>query len=268
MRLILIPPYQNPVIKWGWVLREAVADYKKKGLLEGIEIDVDEGPFVDSAAEHRNEEVLAIVSTGNIQKVREYSETGKYDAIVLTGGLDPGFVAARAASDIPVAGVIHSAVHIASLIGERCSILLATAQGGLIVRHVVERYGLNHKVASVRFCGHTSTEMYKLLSKYKDKKEDRVRVPEIKKIIDDVAAQGIAAIEKERADTFILVAEPFLTFEDEVRRRFDEAGYNEIPIICGVPAAIEMAKAMVNLKLPKAPRAYPSRVLKAKPEYW
>ena len=83
-----------------------------------------------------------------------------------------------------------------------------------------------------------------------------------------VMAQGIAAVEQDRVDTFILGCEPFLTFEDEVRRRFDEAGYGEIQVVSSVAAAVELAKAMVNMKLVKATRAYPTAALKAKPEYW
>jgi len=268
MRLIAIPPYQNPAVNWGWVLHELLDDYRKTGALEGVEVDVDEGYLVESTPEARDEEFLANISVGIIKKVREYSEMGKYDGIVLTGALDPGFVGARAVSKIPVTAAIHSSVHVASLIGERCSILMATAPGGLIVRHCVERYGLSHKVAGVRLAGHSTTEMYGFLSKYKDNKEERVKFPEVKKIIDDIMAQGIAAIEQDRADTFILGCEPFLTFEDEIRRRLDEAGYDEIQVVSSLSAAVEMAKAMVNMKLVKAPRAYPSPALKAKPEYW
>ena len=268
MKLVLIPPYQNPAVSWGWVLREVVDDFVKKGRLEGVEVDVDEGFFHESASSSRDEEFFANVTLGVLKRVRECSETGKYDGIVLTGALDPGFVAARAMCEIPVTSAIHAGVHVASLTGERCSILMATAPGGLIVRHVVERYSLSHKVASVRYSGHSTTEMYGFLSKYKDKKEERVKLPGLKEIIDDITAQGIAAIEQEKVDTFILGCEPYLTFEDEIRRRFDEAGYEEIQVVSSAAAAVEMAKAMVNLKLPKATRAYPTAALKAKPDYW
>ena len=31
MKLIAIPPYQNPVVNWGFILRELVGDYDKRG---------------------------------------------------------------------------------------------------------------------------------------------------------------------------------------------------------------------------------------------
>ncbi len=268
MKLVLIPPYQNPVVNWGFILREFVAKLEKKGQLEGVEVDVDEGYFIESTSEKRDEEVLALISIGIIRKVKEYSEMGKYDAIVLTGAIDPGFVAARLISKIPVAGAVHSGLHVASLIGERCSHIHTVTSSALIVRHLAERYGLSHKLASVRFCGHSTTEMFGFISKYKDNKEERDKVPEVRKIIDDIKTQCIAAIEKDRVDSILLGCEPFLAFEDELRQGLDEAGYNEIPIIFEVAAAVEVAKAMANMKLLQTARAYPSHALKAKPEYW
>jgi Asp/Glu/hydantoin racemase len=268
MRLIIIPPYKNPAVSWGFVLHELVAKLKGKGALEGINVDVDEGYFIESPSEIRDEEFLANISIGIIKKVREYSEMGKYDAIVLTGALDPGFIPARQVSKIPVAGAIHSAVHVASLIGERFSVIHTVAPSSLIVRHCVERYGLSHKLASVRFCGHSSTEMFGLISKYKHNKKERAKVPAVKKILDDIRTQCMAAIEKDRADSLLLGCEPLQVFADDVRQKLDKAGYNEIPIICELPAGVEMAKAMVNMRLRQVPRAYPTDALEAKPEYW
>jgi len=101
-----------------------------------------------------------------------------------------------------------------------------------------------------------------------EKKEERIKLLGLKKIIDDITTQCIAAIEKDRADSLILSCEPVQTFEDDVRQRLDEAGYQEIPIITMLSAGVEMAKAMVNMKLLQTARAYPSATLKAKPEYW
>ncbi len=268
MRLVLIPPYQNPVVKWAFILRDFAAKLKKNGQLEGVEVDVDEGYFVESPSERRDEEVLAVISLGIIKKVREYSETGKYDAIVLTGAIDPGFVPARLISKIPVTGSIHSGLHVASLVGERFSHIHSAVSSALIVRHLAERYGLSHKLASVRYCGHSTTEMFEIISKYRDNKKERSKDPAFKKIIDDIMAQFIAAIEKDRVDSLLIGCESFLEFEDELRQRLNKAGYQEIPIIFEIAAALQMARAMVNMKLLQTARAYPSQDLKAKPEYW
>jgi Asp/Glu/hydantoin racemase len=268
MRLVAIPPYQSDAINWGWVLRELVNDYRGTGALKGVEVDVDEGYPMESPSERRDEEVMALISVGIIKKVKEYSAMGRYDAIVLTGAIDPGFLAARLVSKIPVTGSIHSALHAASLIGDRVSIIHAISSTCSIVRHLGERYGLGHKLVAVRISGHKPSKTYEILKKYKNNWKERLNDAELKKVMDDVTTQGIAAIEENRADSLILAAEHLQSCADGVRQRLDQAGYSEIPIICDLPASLEMAIAMVNMKLRQAARAYPANDLKASPKYW
>ncbi|MBI2293653.1 MAG: hypothetical protein HYU73_25635, partial [Betaproteobacteria bacterium] len=60
--------------------------------------------------------------------------------------------------------------------------------------------------------------------------------PGFKKILDDTVAQCIAAIEKDGADTLLLGCEPLQAFAEEVRQKVNEAGDDEIPIICELSA--------------------------------
>ena len=267
MRLVAIPPYQNPKVDWGWVLRQLLDDYRKTGALEGVEVDVDEGYLVESTSEKRDEEVLALISVGIIKKVKEYSESGKYDGIVLTGGIDPGFTAARVIQRVPVAGAIHSALHVASLIGERTSEVHTVPSSSLIVRQLGAKYGFNDKLASVRIPMHTSTEAFRFLDKYRDNWPGRLNDPGLGRIMDDLTTACIAAIEENRVDSLIFACEHLQACADGVRQRLDKAGYHEIPIIRALPAGIEMARAMANMKLPQTARAYPGHDLKAAPKY-
>lgn len=269
MRLVAIPPYRNPAVGWGWVLRHLIDDYRKTGALEGVEVDVDEGYLVESTSEARDEEVLAVINVGIINKVKEYARTGKYDGIVLTGGIDPGFIAARVVlqDKIPVTGAIHSALHVASLIGERTSEIHTVPSSSLIVRHLGERYGFGNKLVSVRIPWHTSTEAYRFLEKYKDNWAGRLEDPGLGKVMDDITAECIAAIDENRADSLILACEHLQACADGVRQRLDKAGYREIPIVRALPAGVEMARAMASMKLLQAARAYPGHNLKAAPKY-
>ncbi|MFC2051584.1 aspartate/glutamate racemase family protein [Chloroflexota bacterium] len=280
MRLIFILPYRTPAVNLGFVSRDFVTNGKKNGQLKGIEVDIDEGLLIESTSATRDEEVpakkhsvvglteedVANVTVGIIKKAREYSEMGKYDAIVCTGGLDPGFAAVRQVSKIPVAFALHSSVHVASLIGERFSIIQGAFSSALMMRHGVERYGLGHKLASVRCYEYSVSYVQGFISKYK--KDERIKVPEGKELITDITAQCITAIEKDRVDSLVFPSEPTQVLAAEVRQMLDEAGYDEIPIICGLPAAVAVVKAMVEMKLLKTPRAYPTYALRAKPEYW
>ena len=269
MRLVAIPPYRNPAVGWGWVLRHLVDDYRRTGALEGVEVDVDEGYLVESTSEARDEEVLAVINVGIINKVKEYARAGKHDGIVLTGGIDPGFIAARVVlqDTMPVTGAIHAALHAASLIGERVSEIHTVPSSSLIVRHLAERYGFGDKLVSVRIPWHTSTAAYRFLEKYRDNWPGRLADLGLGKVMDDITTECIAAIEENRADSLILACEHLQACADGVRQRLDQAGYREIPIVRALPAGVEMARAMVNMKLLQAARAYPGHSLKAAPKY-
>jgi len=82
---------------------------------------------------------------------------GKYDAIVTSGSIEPGFFAGRMISKMPIAFCVHSAVHMASLIGDRFSIIELTDPMAVIIRHYVELYGLGDKLASIRIISSSST---------------------------------------------------------------------------------------------------------------
>jgi len=268
MKLIDIPPYRsvNYTPERGhYLVVEIIENMRKKGQLEGVDIDIDEGYPTEHTAQARDEEVLANITVGFLKRVREISEMGKYDAIVTSGSIEPGFFAARMISKVPIAFCLHSAVHVASLVGDRFSIIELTDPMGQIIRNYVQLFGLGNKLASVRTLSSSSTYTMGFILKYK--KEERMKVPEVKKFMDDILAQCTKAIEKDRADSLILGCPPLQCFEAEVRHALDEAGYGEIQLICELPAAVEMARAMVNMKLRQAPRAYPSDALKAKPEF-
>jgi len=265
MKLIIIPPYLTPANKGKFVQHEIIANMEKKGQLEGVDIDVDEAYPTEHRAVNRDEEILANITAGFLKRVREISEMGKYDAIATSGSIEPGFFAGRMISKIPIAFSLHSAVHVASLIGDRFTIIEATDAMAQIVRHYVQLYGLSHKLASVRHVSHSSTYMRALVRNHE--KEERTKAPEAKELIEDIVAQCIKAIEEDRADSLIFGCRPLECFQDEARQWLDESGYGEIELIGELSAAVEMAKAMVNMKLMQAPRAYPSDHLTVKPEF-
>ncbi len=268
MRIMDIPPYRSVNYtpeKGHYLVVEIIENIRRRGQLEGVEIDIDDAFPVDPNVTSRDEEVWAHITVGFIKRLKDVLATGKYDAIVTSGSIEPGFFAGRMISKIPIAYCLHSAVHMASLVGDRFSVIEQFDPMGQIVRHYVQLYGLADKLASVRTIGQTSTHTMGFILNHK--KEERMKVSQVKQILDAVMVQCKAAIEKERADTIILGCPPLQCLEDEIRQSLNQAGYGEIQLISELPAALEMAKAMVNMKVVQAPRAYPGDQLKAKPEY-
>jgi hypothetical protein len=143
MKLIIIPPYraQNYTPERGhFMVREIVEDMKQKGQLEGVEVDLDPGHPIEHTTDttgKQEDHVMAYrafdeISAGTLKRVRMFCEGDKYDASVTSGGIDPGFIAARMASKVPVAAALNSAVHKVILIGDRRLYISTTRQRYLL----------------------------------------------------------------------------------------------------------------------------------------
>jgi Asp/Glu/hydantoin racemase len=247
------------------MMRELISNLRAKGQLDGVEIDIDEGEPTEHGAETRDEVVLANIAVGVVKRVKAVCAMGKYDAIITQAGIEPGFLAARVASTLPIAYPVHSALHIASLLGEKCCVLTTTDAQSQIVRRNAQLYGLSHKLASVRYVSRSSTYTMALVRKYP--KAERKNAPEVREFVSSIVGQFVRAIEDEGVDTVIIGSPHQQCFLDEVRQGLDAAGYKEIRLMGAFAAAVEMARAMVNMKLAQAPRAYPSDALKAKPSF-
>jgi len=91
-----------------------------KHLLEDVEWDLHRGPpasYGDWPVETREE--FCLVAAGRLPIVREACESGKYNAVVLLGGGEPGFLESREIArryGIPVTACAYSQMHVASML--------------------------------------------------------------------------------------------------------------------------------------------------------
>lgn len=268
MKLLTIPPYKgfNYTPEEGRFIEQAILNnMRRKGQLEGVQVDLDNGYDVGHREDNRDEAFLAEISLGMIKQVKLYCDTGKYDGIICLGSMGMGFMAAREISKIPITTAVHSGYYIAAILGERFTLIEATDPQALIARHWAQVYGINDKLASVRYASASPTYMTKLIHKYRNDQAEKV--PEMMALVEQITEQCIAAIDEDRADSLILGCTPLQYFEDQIRAKLDEKGYGEIRLVSQYPAAIELCKLMVSMKLTQSPRAYPSPSLLAKPKY-
>ena len=139
MRIIDIPPYQRAGVNYDpkeghFMMKELVSYLKSKGQLDGVEIDIDEGAPTDHGAESRDEEVVSNIAVGVVNRVKAVCAMGKYDAVITQAGIEPGFLAAHVVSTLPIAYPVHSAMHFASLLGEKFCVLTTTDAQAMIER--------------------------------------------------------------------------------------------------------------------------------------
>jgi Asp/Glu/hydantoin racemase len=248
-----------------FMMRELISNLRANGQLDGVEIDIDEGEPTEHGEESRDESVVTNIAVGVVKRVKAVCAMGKYDAVITQAGIEPGFLAAHMVSTLPIAYPVHSAMHFASLLGEKFCVLTTTDAQAMIVRRNAKLYGMNHKLTSVRYVSRSSTFTMALVRKYK--KEERAQNPEVMEFANSIVDQFARAIEDEGVDTVIIGSPHQQCFLDEVRHGLDARGYQEINLMGAFAAAVEMARAMVNMKLKQSPRAYPSDLLKAKPAF-
>jgi allantoin racemase len=244
-RLVDIPP-DDPYVR---LQERYIKEIASEGLLDGIEWDVDPGipgPHVD------NREELAFIRPGVLKLVREASESGLYDAIIILGGLDPGLYAAREISDKPVLGCTNSAIHIASLLGNKFTVIDALQNMTIILRHNIMTYGLNEKCASIR-----SIELPSKIRREAAKKTS-------KKWIEKAVTESIKGIEEDGADVITFACTGLMWMQPHVQSRLKEIGY-DVPVLHSHKCAIELAKALVNMKVKQSRVAFPSKEVREKP---
>ncbi|MEM2704619.1 MAG: aspartate/glutamate racemase family protein [Candidatus Bathyarchaeia archaeon] len=245
MRFKFIPPFQLENLSLSDRYRNIQLQYIKEiedeGLLDGIEWDIDPGvpgPHVDSREE------LAYIVPGILNIVREVSNSGRYDAIIILGGLDPGLYEAREISRIPVVGCTHSAIHIASLLGHKFSVIDATESMAIKIRHNIMMYGLNEKCASVRsiqLFAEERREAWKTASKT---------------WIDKAVQEAVNAIDNDGADVITFGCTGLMWMQPHVQKRLKELGY-DVPVLHSIKCAVEVAKALVNMKQTHSKMAFP-----------
>ncbi len=274
MKICILPPVGGTFTKYdnehkgalNFVLWAILENIRKKGGLDGVEVEVERGYPVEIPQLERDEEFFATRSVGILKRLREICTTKRYDGILCNSSIDPGVFAGQMVGNyykIPVVFAMQAAVHIASFIGERFSIIDLTDAMAQIDRRKVESYGLGHRLVSVRAIGINDTETEKLCHDF----VVGTNAAGYQKVINAIVTQGINAVERERADTLLLACPVMQPFEDEIRKDLDKAGYGEIQLIGEVGAGLEVLKAMINMKILPAPRAFSGDHLKAQPEY-
>ncbi|HXD51065.1 MAG TPA: hypothetical protein VN689_04190, partial [Burkholderiales bacterium] len=123
-------------------------------LLADVEWEVDPGatdPHGNWPVETREE--FAIVGVSRLPIVKKACESGKYNAIVLLGGGDPGFTEAREIGrryGLPVTACFSAQLHIAAMLGNRFSVIDISEAHNKHLCDLVVRYRFQDKCASVR----------------------------------------------------------------------------------------------------------------------
>jgi allantoin racemase len=235
VKIFYIIPLTGGLESWGdhsRDLMEAVAGPQTEVYI----VDLPDAPVKTIMSTYHSDLVTPLV----IQKAIELEEAGA-SAVGVACLLEPGIAAAKEVLDIPVVGDAEAAMHYASMVGQRFSFLLPGSHAGKFqgsdssrgIEDLARKYGLSHKLASVRSVQAQSLDFAAAKSNLPDAMLD----------------QAQKAVKEDGAD--VIISYPTMEVLRHLQTNLD------IPVIDPVQAFTVMAESLIKLKISQSKRAYP-----------
>jgi allantoin racemase len=180
-----------------------------------------------------------VLAAPYIVELAEKAEHDRFDAVVISCFFDPGLKAAREAVSIPVTSAGESSLHLACSLGERIAIVTTVANSIPVIHHQVRGLRLESHLATVRAVSLGVLEL--------DGSANTVNA---------LFKESMSSIAEDKADTIVLgctgMAEAAATLQSKIR-----ATGVDVPVVDPLRAAIQMAEALVKLKLRHSRISYP-----------
>ena len=90
----------------------------------------------------------AIAAIGVLEQIKAGREQGVSGHVIACFG-DPGLLAARELAQGPVIGIAEAAMHMATMVATRFSIVTTLPRTVIIARHLLQQYGFEHHCAAL-----------------------------------------------------------------------------------------------------------------------
>ncbi|MDT7892290.1 MAG: AroM family protein [Thermoproteota archaeon] len=174
-----------------------------------------------------------------LEKVKE-AEERKFDAVIIDCMGDPALDAARELVNIPVIGPAQASMLLASMLGERFSIVTVLKNVVPLFWRLARKYGFESRLSSVRYVEVPVLEI-------ENKKAD---------VETKLINESKKAIEEDEADVIILGCTGFIGMARKIQETL------HIPVVDPAPAALKLAESLIDLKLTTSKLAYPKPPLK------
>lgn len=236
-------------------------------LLEDVEWDFHGGPaapYGDWAVETREE--FCYVAAARLPIVREACESGKYNAIVLLGGGEPGFLESREIArkyGIPVTSCAFSQMHIASMLGHKFSVIDFTEVHNMFYYDLVVRHGFTDRCASIRNINYYHDRPGYEGGSTIDEERDKALRGEPSEAVEQAVKEAVAAIEEDGAEVITFGCSDAFWLQTFLQKRLNEMGW-EIPVLEGYSCAIVLARLFVDLGVDASGLNFPTE----RPKKW
>lgn len=230
-------------------------------LLAGVDWDLHPGAPAthgDWAVETREE--FASVGLNRLPIVREACRSGRYDAVVLLGGGDPGFAEAQEIGcrhGIPVTACAHAQMHVAAMLGSRFSIVDISEAHNMQMAALAVQYRMADRCASIRNLDYPLPRPPYTNPRSVQAEKEKWERDEASGMLEAAVEHAVAAIEEDGAEVLIIGCSAAYWLQGPLQDRLRALGW-EAPVLEGYRCAIEMAKTLANLRVTASGLAFPS----------
>lgn len=184
---------------------------------------VNPGSGVPSIEGHFDEVIAAL---GVLEQVKAGRQQGVDGHIIACFG-DPGLLAARELAQAPVVGIAEAAMHMATLVATRFSIVTTLPRTLIIARHLLKQYEFSDHCAAM----HAIDLPVLALEDGSGLAQEKVR------------ERCIRALKEDGCGAIVLGCGGMATLAQELTREL------RVPVIDGVSAAVKMVESLVALGL-------------------
>ena len=220
--------------------------------LADVDWDIHEGtepPYGPWPVETRAE--FAYAGAARLDSVKAACESGRYNAIVLLGGGDPGYLEAR--EICRNYGIVcttngHSQMSIATMLGARFSVIDIAGVHNVYYRDLIYRYGLREFCGSIRNIGLRLPRPGLEDALQMNVERDKAHRGEPSIAVENAVAEAEAAILEDGAEVITLGCSGVFWLQPFIKRGLEARGW-DVPVLEGYTAAIEHAKMLINLGL-------------------
>ncbi|EIV3799939.1 allantoin racemase [Klebsiella aerogenes] len=168
----------------------------------------------------------AIAAVGVLEQIKAGRQQGVSGHVIACFG-DPGLLAARELAQGPVIGIAEAAMHMATLVATRFSVVTTLPRTLIIARHLLHQYGFHEHCAGLHAIDLPVLAL-----------EDGSGVAQEK-----VRARCIQALKEDGCGAIVLGCGGMATLAQQLTREL------QVPVIDGVSAAVKMVESLVSLGL-------------------
>ena len=223
MRIKIINPNTT------WSMTEKIGACARSVARPGTQIVAVSPSMGPVSIESHYDEALAV--PGLLSEIAAGEREG-IDGYVIACFGDPGLKAARELARGPVVGIAEAAMHVASLVGSRFSVVTTLGRTVGQAWHLAEAYGMKRFCANVRACEIPVLDLEAPGSRARDRVIDECR----------------RALDEDGADTLVLGCAGMADFCEHIAQVLG------VPVIDGVAAGTQLIESLVSLRLSTSKR--------------